>query len=166
MAKWGTGRIWGGEIVYDETNANSSFNAGNTDKADGAAAFGIDDTDTDLQAAYQTATPSSPTNRPRYKLKAKDASLNEIWGYIFDVAKAGDSYTLDVYDDTLATNQNFNGDQAAFNETDTPVTYDICEITLWGQLPPGTPWQDWQPGDDPPDGYPAGDAFRIEIISR
>jgi len=166
MAKWGSGRIWGGEIVYDETNTGGSFNAGNTVKTDGSATFGIDDTDTDLQAAYQTAVPSSATNRPKYKLQASDASANAIWGYIFDIAKATNAYTLDIYDDTLATNQNFNGDQATFDETDTPVTYDICEITLWGQLPSGTPWVPYVAGQDPPDGFPTPDALRIEIIPR
>ena len=126
--------------LHDDNNAGASYYQAGTVLGDGSATFGITDTDTDLETAYEDDTGDSS-----YLVIAWDEAGKTVWGFIRAVAKATNNYTLDVHDDITGSNQNWNGDQGTFDITDA-VTWDIVAVNTWSFLPT---WEDTgnRPGD-------------------
>lgn len=111
------------DVKYDESNANSSFSSGNV--ADASAEIVITDTDTDLEAAYETTSGDSA-----YWVRAIDNSSNVVYGFIGDITVAGNNYTLPVYDTPDRAAKNWlPAATGGFNFADTPVLYSIYRST-------------------------------------
>lgn len=119
----GTSQYLKDRVYHTEANANASWYGAGTVFTDTSATFGITDTDTDLQALYQTASGDSA-----YILVATDDGAKKAWGYIRDVAKATNNYTLDIGNKRVHSGsgsaQSFIKD-AGFNESAATYTWEI-----------------------------------------
>jgi len=115
--------------VHDDANPGASYKQAATNLTNGSATFGITDTDTDLETAYEDESGDSS-----YLIRAADEAGKFIWGFIRGIAAAGNDYTLAIYDDITGSNQNWNGDQGTFDITDA-VTWDIWAVNTWSWLP-------------------------------
>jgi len=81
---------------HTNTNPGASFSSANL--SDGSASFAITDTNLNLQSLFGMDTqPSSLGKRFKIDAGSNASSRNWITGYIGNVAKAGDTYTLDIY---------------------------------------------------------------------
>lgn len=118
--------------LHDENNSGATYYQTGTVLTNGSATFGITDTNTDLETAYEDDSGDSS-----YLLIAVDESDKWIWGHIRLIATSGNNYTFDIWDDISGSNQNWNGDQGTFAIAEA-VTWDIFAVNTWSYLPAWT----------------------------
>jgi hypothetical protein len=98
-------------ITSEYNNAGASFYAAGTvvTTSGSNATFGITDTNNDLEQLFEWL--STDYRQRMFKIDISSNSPTSAWfsGYIGEVAKSGNNYTLNIYKNSLGASRNFVG---------------------------------------------------------